>query len=95
LKQQANAGLRPSCYYWRDKTHFEVDCIIERGGNIMPVEIKVSKTADLEALGKLAPWNKLTKTKSENNILVYGGDDDWKTKNGHIVGWQSAGSLLV
>src|SRR3990170_598041 len=61
LKQQSNRGIRLSCYYWRDKSDFEIDCIIERGVTMTPVEIKVSKTADTEALGKLLPWNKLTK----------------------------------
>lgn len=94
LKQQFNRGIRPNCYYWRDKTHFEIDCIVEHGGNIVPIEIKVSKTADIEALDKLTAWNKLTKTKNENNVLVYGGDDDWNTKNGRIVSWRSAGTLF-
>ena len=94
LKQQYNSGIRPSCYYWRDKSDFEIDCIFERGGTITPIEIKVSKTADTEALGKLLPWNKLTKTKQTNNILIYGGNEDWKTEKGRIVSWRSAGTLL-
>lgn len=94
LKQQYNRGMRPSCYYWQDKSRFEIDCIVERGGTIRPIEIKASKTADLEALGKLQPWNKLTKTKPANNVLVYGGNDDWSTEKGRIVSWYSAGTLL-
>lgn len=94
LKQQLNRGIRPSCYYWRDKSDFEIDCIVEQGGNITPIEIKVSKTADIEALGKLLPWNKLTKTRSTDNVLVYGGDEDWDIDKGHIVSWGSAGTLL-
>lgn len=94
LKQQYHHGMRPSCYYWRDKSDFEIDCIYEHGGAITPIEIKVSKTADIDALGKLAPWNTLTKTNPEDNVLVYGGDKDWKTQKGNIVSWHSAGTLL-
>jgi uncharacterized protein len=94
LKQQYHHGLRPSCYYWRDKSDFEVDCILEQQGKITPIEIKVSKTADLEALSKLESWNKLTKTKSSDNVLVYGGDKDWDIDKGHILSWTSAGALI-
>jgi predicted AAA+ superfamily ATPase len=93
-KQQLNRSLRPSCYYWRDKTHFEIDCIVEHDGIVVPIEIKASKTADIQALEKLAPWNKLTKTNQANNILIYGGDDDWSINKGRIVSWHSAGSLF-
>jgi predicted AAA+ superfamily ATPase len=94
LKQQLNHGVRPSCYYWRDKSDFEIDCIVEQGGNITPIEIKASNTPDIEALAKLAPWNELTSTIPKNNILVYGGDNDWDTPKGRIVGWHSAGFLI-
>jgi predicted AAA+ superfamily ATPase len=94
LKQQFNRGMRSSCYYWRDRAHFEIDCIVERGGSIVPIEIKVSKTADIQALSKLEPWNKFTKTSPKENVLVYGGDDDWNTNKGHIISWRSAGTLL-
>ncbi len=94
VKQQLNHGIRPSCYYWRDKSDFEIDCIVEQGGNITPIEIKASKTADIEALEKMLPWNTLTKTMQKNNVLVYGGDKNWDMEKGRIVTWHSAGNLL-
>ena len=94
LKQQLNYGIRPSCYYWRDKSDFEIDCIVEQGGNITPIEIKASKTPDVGALGKIQPWNELTNTMQKDNILVYGGDANWDTDKGRIVAWHSAGTLI-
>jgi predicted AAA+ superfamily ATPase len=95
LKQQMHHGLKPSCYYWRDKSDFEIDCIVERGATITPIEIKVSKTADIEALKRLGPWNELTQTQPHDNVLVYGGDDTWKLDKGQIVGWRSAATLVA
>src|SRR3972149_4429512 len=43
FKQQLHRGMRPSCYYWRDKSDFVIDCLVEQGGKIIPIEIKVSK----------------------------------------------------
>lgn len=87
-------GPRPSCYFWRDKSDFEIDCIIEQKGTITPLEIKASQSADIQALNKIEPWNTLTDTQPANNVLVYGGDRNWDTDKGHIVGWRSLGSLL-
>lgn len=94
LKQQYSHGIRPSCYYWRDKSDFEIDCIIDQGGSITPIEIKVSKTADIDALKKLASWNTLTNTNPRDNVLVYGGDQNWDLDTGHIVSWHSVGTLI-
>ena len=46
------------------------------------------------SLKRLLPWNELTKTKPADNVLVYGGDENWDIDKGHVVGWKSAGSLL-
>jgi predicted AAA+ superfamily ATPase len=95
LKQQLHHGLRPNCYFWRDKSDFEIDCIIDQGGKIIPVQIKVSKTADIEVLGKLEPWNKITQIEPKDNVLVYGGDEDWNLDKGRIVSWHSASKKLI
>lgn len=95
MKQQFSTGIRPSCFYWRDKSDFEIDCVVEQHGSITPVEIKVSKSADTQALDKLAPWNELTGTQRANNVLIYGGDEDWTTDKGRVVGWQSSGRLFL
>jgi predicted AAA+ superfamily ATPase len=87
--------VRPSCYYWRDKSDFEIDCLIEHKGNVTPVEIKVSRSADIQALDKLVSWNNLTTTKPAENILIYGGEEDWNMDKGYVIGWQSAGKLLL
>jgi len=94
LKQQLNNGLRPSCYYWRDRSEFEIDCIVDQAGKITPIEIKVSKSANIDALKKLEPWNNLTKTKQQDNVLVYGGNENWDLECGHITGWQTIGTLF-
>ncbi len=31
IKERFNKGIEPNCYYWRDKTGNEIDCVIETG----------------------------------------------------------------
>jgi len=49
-KQYCNAGLRPSLYFWRDSSGaHEVDCILDHGVKLYPVEIKAGKTITQES----------------------------------------------
>lgn len=44
IKKRYNKGRLPNCYFWRDKTGNEVDCIIEQGQKLHGIEIKANKT---------------------------------------------------
>ncbi len=44
LKAQMNRGETPELYYWRDKHGLEVDLIVPRGRQILPIEIKSAYT---------------------------------------------------
>ncbi|MFC1617070.1 ATP-binding protein [Candidatus Margulisiibacteriota bacterium] len=51
LKVFFNRGIQPNIYYIRTNNNFEIDLIIERGLDIIPIEIKLSKTPKRE-MGK-------------------------------------------
>jgi len=92
-KQRFNFGLNPNSFYWRDKSDYEVDCIIEHANSLRPVEIKASQVYNKNALEQLGKWNVVTQTKQEDNILIYGGDLDQPTSQGQLLGWKSIGNL--
>lgn len=94
-KQRLNAGLNPNCYFWRDKTGNEIDCIVEKNKHVIPIEIKVSQTFNKSFLDYLTRWNAISGTKSENNTLIYGGELNQQGSAGRIISWQSAGTLLT
>ncbi len=94
FKQRLNKGLNPNCYYWRDKAGHEIDCIAEKNQHLIPIEIKASQTFNKSFLDYVNTWNKLSSTKPENNVLVYGGDINQTTALGRILGWRSIGNLL-
>lgn len=84
-----NRGLRPPLYFWRDKSGHEVDLLVEKAEQLLPIEIKSGRTIDSAYFDELKYWNKLSETISENNIVVYGGSDDQMRSGGHVVSWQS------
>lgn len=88
MKISFNRGKRPRMYFWRDKHGHEIDCIIERVDKLIPVEIKSGKTINMSFFDELKYWNKLSQTDPENNFLIYGGSEDQKRTDAHVLGWQ-------
>jgi predicted AAA+ superfamily ATPase len=52
--------LNKNCklYYWRTSGGAEVDCVLDLGGEIIPIEIKSSKTVSLSELKGLESFIK-------------------------------------
>ncbi|MBW1701415.1 MAG: ATP-binding protein [Deltaproteobacteria bacterium] len=89
LKGRMNRGLKENLYFWRDNSGHEIDCIIEKGDRLLPLEIKSGKTINLDFFKGLKYWSKISKTEGEEAYLVYGGSMDQKRKYGNVLGWKS------
>lgn len=95
-KQFFNKGNKPSLYFWRDHNgRVEVDCVIDKGPQLIPIEIKSSETIASDFFDGLKQWNELSQTSSESNYVIYGGDSNQKRMHGTIISWNSAGDLLT
>jgi predicted AAA+ superfamily ATPase len=88
IKERYNRGLRNNCYFWRDNKGIEIDCVIENGNNLTPVEIKSSNTFNQDFFKHLNWWNKLTDNSNNNSFVIYGGDLSRNMKEGALLSWQ-------
>lgn len=94
FKQQYNVGDRPSCYFWRDQTGHEVDCLIERGQYLFPIEIKAGLTINESFFTGLNYWNKLAEADPANSFIVYAGDQQTTWSNIHLTSWNACDQLV-
>jgi len=95
FKYRFNRGLEPDCYYWRDRTGNEVDCIIEKYKSLVSVEIKFSKTITDDFFNGLRYWSKITgKAKRNQSYLVYNGKEHQQRSLADVVGWNNISSVL-
>ncbi|RYD72548.1 MAG: DUF4143 domain-containing protein, partial [Sphingobacteriales bacterium] len=92
LKERYNKGLPNNCYYWRDKTGNEIDCIIDKAGHLTPVEIKAGKTINKDYFANIEYWKKLSDSK-EKSYILYGGPERLQVKDFSILPWQSVWEL--
>jgi uncharacterized protein len=87
IKTRLNDGLKNNCYFWRDNKGIEIDCLIENGDTITPVEIKSGNTFNEDFFRYLNSWNKLSGNSSANSYIIYGGDSSRETKDGKLLSW--------
>jgi len=74
MKNRFNKAQRSNLYYWRDSAGHEVDVIIDKGVEMMPVEIKSGRTINQKYFTELAFWEKLTH--KSGGLIFYGGEEE-------------------
>lgn len=94
FKEYFNRGERPSIYFWRDKTGHEVDCMIDQGVRLIPIEIKSGETIGAGFFSGLEYWNKLVGADSADTYLVYGGQENQSREKGNVVSWRNVDTIV-
>jgi len=94
-KQYSNLGMRPPLYFWRDKNGtYEVDCIVDQGINLVPIEIKSGQTINTDYFKGLKYWCALSETDPALSYIVYGGTEQQSRNAGHVLGWKKSNKLV-
>lgn len=95
-KQYYAHGFEAPLYYWRDSNgRVEVDCLIDIGKNIVPVEIKSGETIVRDFFDALNNWSAIAKIDPSTGYIVYGGDSRQPRSTGTVLGWKEAGVLVA
>jgi len=93
LKSRFNRGEVHPVYFWRDSQGHEIDLIIEKGAELIPIEIKSGQTINKDYFSNIILWEKLTGKKSAA-WLVYAGDVMQKRTIASVVGWKEMDKML-
>lgn len=83
-----NKGQQPPLYFWRDQSGNEIDCLIEQGSRLTPIEIKSSMTVGGDFFDGLEYWNNLSKQSPSNSYVIYAGDESQERSKGNVIGWR-------
>lgn len=74
MKNALNRGEEPDLHFWRDSAGHEVDVLLERSGELTPIEIKSGATLATDFYAGLRYWLDLAGTPDAPAALVYGGE---------------------
>jgi predicted AAA+ superfamily ATPase len=87
LKARYHRGLPSNLYFWRNNTGDEVDLIVDRGDELLPVEIKSGQTLNADLFRGLDRWRDISGSPT-TGWLVYGGNESLRRRETRIVSWR-------
>ncbi len=94
-KQYCNLDRDPGeLYFFRTRGGQEVDAILNKTPEPIAIEIKASKTISPQYFKGLKKWQKLAKTTSSSNYVIYGGTQVQQWPDAKVLGWKHAGTIV-
>ena len=93
IKQRFNRGQPSNCYFWRDKTGHEIDCLIDTGKFLSPMEIKSGQTITTNYFKGLDYFSKTAGCRASKPYLIYGGLKNQHRTNAEVLSWSRLGKL--
>ncbi len=89
IKGRANAGLASNLYFWRDRAGLEVDCVVDRGTVLVPLEIKSGQTVASDFFSPFSRFAELAGDLAGPGWIVYGGDRIEQRSAATVLPWRS------
>lgn len=95
-KQYYNAVLPAPLYFWRDKNGtIEVDCLIDKGNELIPIEIKSGESYQDRYFAGIHKWKSLADRTSSKSYVIYGGTKSMPIRDtDQLLSWKEAGTFL-
>lgn len=94
VKQRLNMGYEPSIYFYRDSNHNEVDVVFKFGNQLIPIEIKSSKTFNPHFLKGIHYFKSITETRSPLGVLIYAGNQEQCVNNVFVYNFKNVDKML-
>jgi hypothetical protein len=96
-KAHLHRGRRPRLSFYRDRDRLEIDLVLERGNDLVLVEVKSAQTP---ASKLFSAFERLTEALAEagaqriaDRIVVYGGAESEQRTKGRLVSWRNLDAI--
>ena len=89
IKQRYNAGMDSNLFFYRDSHHNEIDIIIKRGNELIPVEVKSSQTFHTSFLKGFRHFDKIFTGRIPSRFLIYDGDMEQNVNQVEVINWRN------
>ena len=84
LKEKNNSLENSSFYYWRSISGVEIDLIVEKNGELIPIEIKSGTTYQEKWWKNIMDWQVFSKS-TFPGMIIYGGNENHDFSDGRKV----------
>lgn len=89
MKWLYNHGEKENIYFFRDKVGHEIDIVREFQGHLSAMEIKASKTFNVDYLKNIRYLKKLLGDKVERSGVIYDGDVELKKNEEGVINFRT------
>lgn len=87
VKDRLNQGKSLNLYFFRDRSGFEIDLVVDDGGHLDAVEIKSGKTVTGDSFRNLKRWSEVAGSSAGKTQLVYGGEEQYVREGHSVLPW--------
>lgn len=94
MKARFNRGLDPRLYFYQVSGRTEVDLIFQRGRELVPIEIKSSKTFNSSFLDGIKKFQQVAKGRTTDSYLVYGGDEETNIQGIQLLNFRNSYQIV-
>lgn len=85
VKQELNEGERPDLYFYRDFHGNEVDLLVKRGRNFIPVEIKSAATFKTAFVKGIQSFSETAEEACLPGYVLYNGEKDLSFRDTQVI----------
>ncbi len=93
LKNHLHRGIQPAMYFWQAAGRHEIDLLLDHRGQLIPMEIKSSRTLHSNFFDGLTYFQDLSGASPDHSYLLYGGDEVQIRSQAKVVGWRHLGNI--
>lgn len=90
MKARFNRGLDPRLYFYQVSGRTEVDLIFQRGRELIPIEVKSSKTFNSAFLQGIKKFREISENRSTDAFLVYAGEEEVKIQGVQLINFRNS-----
>lgn len=94
MKARFNQGLDPRLYFYQISGRLEVDLIYQRGHELIPIEIKSSRTFNPSLISGIKSFKKIVSERCESPYLIYSGDEEMKIGDVQLLNYRHAAKIV-
>src|SRR6202040_1990183 len=91
-KANLHRGRRPRLSFYRDRRGLEIDLVVERGADLLLVEVKSAQTPSEQALASFERFADVLAGKEglriADRVVVYAGNETQRRSQGTILSWR-------
>lgn len=95
MKTRFNQGLDPHLFFYRDQQKHEVDVVYQKAHQLIPIEIKSSKTYISAFHKALDYFSSIFPEQCKEGYVVYAGDQEQPIGWRHLINYQNTARIMT